>query len=77
MRELLDVLTREIAGIEVELSVPVRDEVDAIADPHGIAFCAHGVGNGGRCEASQVEDVQVLRPASLISLPGSEIAKQG
>ncbi len=43
VRNLLDATAYWIVGVQVEPVVPIRDEVDPVADPHWVALGAHGV----------------------------------
>lgn len=67
----------EVVGVEVERAGAVRGEVDLVADPHRIAFGARGVGDLLRRLGCEIEDPEILRPTSLVALPGAEVAGEG
>ena len=68
---------RHVQGVEVERAGAVRVEIDLVADPHRIALGARGPGDLADLAAREVEDPEVLSPASLIALPGAEVAGEG
>ena len=75
--DLPDVAAGGRAGVQVERPVAVRGEVDGVADPHGVALGALAVGEGGDLRRSEIEEVEVLRPAALVALPVAEVAEEG
>ena len=74
--ELLRLARAEVVAVEVERSGPVGGEVDGVADPHRVAVGAPVIGDPLHGVRLAVEDVQLLRPASLVPLPGPEVAEQ-
>ena len=66
----------EVVAVEVERSVPVRGEVDGVADPHRVAVGAPVGRHPLDHVRLAVEDVELLGPAPLVALPGPEVAEQ-
>ena len=75
-RQLLGLCTGEVGGVEVEGSVAVGDEVDPIANPHGVALGPHRGRDARRGARREIVDPEILGPAPLIALPVAEIAEQ-
>ena len=75
-RELRDRVGLRVPGVEVERAVAIGGEVDRVADPHGVALRALARGEGLRVVRGEVVDVEVLRPAALVALPGTEVAEE-
>ena len=73
VRELGELARIDLVGIQVQRAVPVRGEVDRVADPHRVAVGALVVRHLDRLQAVDVEDPQVLRPASFVALPVPEV----
>src|SRR5208337_5364738 len=69
--ELLGLFRCDVVSVEIESVVFVRGEKDFAADPHGIAMGARVVGDFFGGVGLQIENVELLRPAAGIALPGA------
>ena len=76
VRELDDRLGGQVPAIEVQRTVAVRHEVDAVRKPHGVALGAHRVRDRLDLVRGQVVDKEVLGPSARIALPGSKVPEQ-
>ncbi len=65
-----------VVVIKLQGSVSVGYIVDAPGQPNRIAFSADVGGDLAGTVVSKIVDIQVLRPAALIALPGSKVPKQ-
>ena len=75
-RDPLRFLGAGVVPIQIQDAIPVRNEVHIVPDPHGIAIRADVIRDLLRSVAVEVEEIQVLGPATLIALPRSKVAKQ-
>ena len=74
--ELRRLARGEVVAVQVQRAVPVRGEVDGVADPHRVAVGAPMRRHPFDHVRLAVEDVELLRPAPLVPLPGPEVAEQ-
>ena len=75
-RDPLGFLGAGVVPIQVQDAVTIRNEVDGVSDPHGVAVRANVIGDLFRPIAVEVEQIQVLSPTALIALPRPEVAEQ-
>src|SRR5260370_28666296 len=66
---------RDVVGIQIEVAVAIRIKKYSVADPHGIATGAFGVGYFLRFVAPQVKNVELVGLAAGIAFLGAEIAR--
>ena len=67
--KLAGCLGQSVVGIQVVAPIPIRSEVDLVADPHRIPVCPGMIGHPLHLMGGQIEDVELLSPATLIALP--------
>ena len=60
--------------VKVERAVAVRNEVNAVADPHRVAVGARRRRDFGELVRFAVENEEVLRPTAFVTLPVPEVA---
>ena len=65
-----------VVGIQVVRAPAVGGEEDPGSDPHRVAVGARVVGDLCQLAALQLEDVEVLRPAAGVALPGAEVPEE-
>ena len=67
---------RQVGDKQIERARPVGDEVDLVADPHGVPLGSHVMGDGAEVERREIGDIEILSPTPLVSLPRAEVAEQ-
>src|SRR6185312_7122906 len=72
--QLLRLAARGVVAVEIEVLAAIGEEEDAVADPDRIAIGIRIVGDVLRRLRREVVDVEILRPAADVAVPGAEIA---
>ena len=65
----------DVEAVEVQVFAAVGKEIDRIADPHRIAIGVLVGGDVARATAGNVVDVEILRPAADVAVPGPVVAE--
>ena len=66
----------DIIAIPIEYIVTIRDEINRIAKSDRIAIGARIIGDVAALLRGHVEDVEILRPTALVTIPRKKIAGQ-
>src|SRR5262249_52979250 len=75
VRQLRGLSASEVKGVEVEMSIAVRVEIDRVGDPHRVAARPDVVGYSASVVVFQIKNIELVGLSAAVALLGAEVAR--